>query len=525
MNKNKHVNEFDETLHNSMNKSDQTTSGSDRTLLDQPVKKKKLLYLIPILAGIVATVACVFLAFDLIARDKTPALGTMESSSFVNLQESQIESITDSSIENSSKSIISSRTQSIASPEKTSTSTSVIVNTVAIPKWYSPGTLKVKTLLSTHKEDNTGYSVNFVYTNSLYEQPGHKGCNAPRYDITTGKLSCVNHEIYEAVKGKLVGAISPQSIYVATNISNDCVAVFYLIEREVRPDGLVDYKTISDFYLYNFETKTFVKSPFQGFGMGQHLSSDGTKALVFDNFRDHSFIALFSDVFMFDIKTNTSVQLNLDAQGEMLFYPYDAESYGFSPDGRYAYCSVKWGAGIPTSHRLQNSYAIYDILTKKVVIKSGFGGFSGNGKSYLHFDKNTLYRYQLESGKTEMMGNIPTAEYFEFFSAGYDGRIIALTAMTQELWTQHFKIIKDGAEIRQMNVKAAVTDPQNKYFYWYEQANNYISVMSMETGEVFEISLPEYGYNEIMARIKGTSYMSLYVSTDGKNIALEYYAG
>jgi hypothetical protein len=105
----------------------------------------------------------------------------------------------------------------------------------------------------------------------------------------------VNHEIYDAVKGKLTGAHSPQDIYVVTAFSNSSAAVFHTAEREVRQDGLIDYSSSSDMYLYFYGTKTFIKSPFQHFGMGSHLSADGTKTLAFTYKDGYDFLGAHSD--------------------------------------------------------------------------------------------------------------------------------------------------------------------------------------------------------------------------------------
>ena len=520
MNKNEHLNDFDETLRSSMKKTTSETFDFDYSRLDQPVNKKKPLYLIPISTGVVAAILCTSIALGSAFRNIPPALITMDNPSSVDLQASQNETpLTTISTESNNKATNSSKMQAASRTKESTPSSPIIVKNITIPKWYSPGTLKVTTLLSTHKENNTGYSVRFIYTNSLYGQPGHEGCNAPRFDIVTGEFICTNHEIYNAIKGKLPDFNSPQSINVYQSSSNDKYATFTNGIEKSQGEGLA----WPDFYIYSFDSKTAIKAPFPPVMGSYTFSRDGTKALILGRDQIDPFIFAYHDLYIFDLKIGSSQKINADEKGNNTFYPYIEGVPQFSPDGRYTLCHTKWGAGKPTGSRLERSYAIYDTKTKNTVIRNGFGTFSGNSTYYLHIDGNTLRRYQLESGKTENVGTIPASENYELFSAGYDGRLLALTIDTQDLWVQNFKIIKDGTEIRQLsNVKAAVTDQQNKYFYWYEGTNDYISVMSMETGETFEIPLPEDGYHEMTTRIKRAAFMSLYVSIDGKNIALEY---
>ena len=482
-------------------------------------KRKRPKWMIPTLTASCAVVLCVAITLTVLLWPDHINHGFVAEVSSVGDASDNGQSTAQSDVEASEMSTSSVQPGPASNGPKTNTpsaqtkSESAFTVTHTIPRWYSPGSVTVRTLQSGPSENQgSGSSARFIYFSNLYGRPGHSGCNAPRFDVTTGAVSCANHEIYEAVKGKLTQFTSPQNVYVFYGYSTDTTAIFTYTDE----DGQTN-----DYYLYSFESKTFIKSPYRLSGDCVSFSSDGTKLLIFADGHENSFIGGYHDLVLLDTKTGSSAQLDVDLSGNRIFYPYPIGNAGFSPNGRYAFCLAKWGAGIPTGFRLQNSYAIYDTKTKKTVILDGFGAFSGNNEYYLRLDKNSLYRHHLETGKTENVGTISVPEGCEVFSAGYDGRMAALWSYNSYGWD--YRIVKDGTEIKQMtNVRAAVTDSQRKYLYWYERTNDHISVMSMETGETFEVPLPEDGYLEMLAKASNP-VMCLYVSKDGKNLALEYY--
>jgi hypothetical protein len=176
---------------------------------------------------------------------------------------SRSESSESSNSETATSSYIAASNAGIASPiERNSSvakpqSESAIIKTQTIPRWFAPGSVTVRTFQSGQIENQgAGYSARYIYINDLYAQPGHSGCTAPRFDIATGEISCVNHEIYEAVKGKLTQFESPQNVYVFQDFSTDYAAVFININSSGNTGNDPNY------YIYLFETKTFIKSPY-----------------------------------------------------------------------------------------------------------------------------------------------------------------------------------------------------------------------------------------------------------------------
>ena len=135
MNKNEHLNDFDETLRSSMKKTTSETFDFDYSRLDQPVNKKKPLYLIPISTGVVAAILCTSIALGSAFRNIPPALITMDNPSSVDLQASQNETpLTTISTESNNKATNSSKMQAASRTKESTPSSPIIVKNITIPK-------------------------------------------------------------------------------------------------------------------------------------------------------------------------------------------------------------------------------------------------------------------------------------------------------------------------------------------------------------------------------------------------------
>lgn len=364
----------------------------------------------------------------------------------------------------------------VGQPESSAASVDVIMQ---IPAWYSPGHLSVSPFYyeDTPLNEADGFGgiidTRLLDLTGRYHQPDHEDCSGVYFDLKTGEVVCLTHQIREALKEQGLG---DDQTRVGVHVYRPGLgkALFTLSGKPGKPSYCFDTVTREIIPLQ----VSINQSVYHAGGPGEPLADCPYHVASVPRVK-----APADDVYLIDLRTGE--QTNILKSGGR--YMYDTmDDVHLSPGGGYALYTISGDA--ETVNSPARTTAVYHIATGETALVQGeiIHELPDDSRLILRTPEGMVV-YTCATGE-----QVPLEEA-EDLPAQYGYRIRTTDRYTDDCSRLAVENLLTGEQtpVSDAYIHAWTLSRDSRYLYTFTRGESSISCMEIATGSTFRQPLEE----------------------------------